>query len=318
MVTKIDCKCSLVLYLFPTKTGQRYVISMLENGITYMHEHTTIDLSEIKCNADCQLDAFSETVKEYKKLYKKGVRNIVDVTNIGMGRNIPFVQKVSEKSGINIIYATGFYQEKFYPAQVFRETKEQLAEKMFKEISEGIKGTDIRAGIIGEIGTSHNKWTETEKKVFEAVVMVHKETDKPITTHTTLGTLGYEQVAFFKKNGVDLNRVTIGHADLTGDFDYILKMIKEGAYIGFDTIGKENYMSDQVRADILKKLQDLGYIDRVLLSMDITRKSHLEYRGGLGYSFLLDNFIPRLQKNGITDKSIEKMLVNNPIAFMKG
>lgn len=291
---------------------------MLQNGITYMHEHTTIDLSELKCNEDCQLDVFSETVREYKKLYEKGVRNIVDVTNFGMGRNIPFVQKVAGESGINIIHATGFYQEKFYPIQVFRETKEQLAERMVKEITVGIKGTNVKAEIIGEIGTSHNKWTDAEKKVFEAVVMVHKETNKPITTHTSLGTLGHEQVAFFKKNGVDLNRVIIGHVDLTGDFDYILKIIKEGAYVEFDTIGKENYMPDQVRADILKKLQDLGFIDRVLLSMDITRKSHLEYLGGLGYSFLLDNFVPRLQQSGVTDESIEKMLVKNPMTFMKG
>ncbi|KIY23128.1 MULTISPECIES: phosphotriesterase family protein [Mesobacillus] len=291
---------------------------MLQNGITYMHEHTTIDLSELKCNEDCQLDVFSETVREYKKLYEKGVRNIVDVTNFGMGRNIPFVQKVAGESGINIIHATGFYQEKFYPIQVFRETKEQLAERMVKEITVGIKGTNVKAEIIGEIGTSHNKWTDAEKKVFEAVVMVHKETNKPITTHTSLGTLGHEQVAFFKENGVDLNRVIIGHVDLTGDFDYILKIIKEGAYVEFDTIGKENYMPDQVRADILKKLQDLGFIDRVLLSMDITRKSHLEYLGGLGYSFLLDNFVPRLQQSGVTDESIEKMLVKNPMTFMKG
>ena len=291
---------------------------MLKNGITYMHEHTTIDLSEVKANEDCQLDVFAETVREYQKLYEKGVRNIVDVTNFGMGRNIPFVQKVAEESGINIIFATGYYQDKFYPIQVFRETQEQLAERMFKEINEGIKGTDVKAEIIGEIGTSYNKWTDAEKKVFEAVVMVHKETHKPITTHTSLGTLGHEQVAFFKEKGVDLNRVIIGHVDLTGNFDYILKIIQEGAYVEFDTIGKENYMPDQVRADILRKLQDLGYIDRVLLSMDITRKSHLEYQGGLGYSYLLDHFVPRLQKSGITDESLEKMLVKNPITFMKG
>lgn len=291
---------------------------MLENGITYMHEHTTIDLSEIKCNEDCQLDVFSETVKEYKKLYDKGVRNIVDVTNFGMGRNIPFVQKAAQESGINIVHATGFYQEKFYPIQVFRETKEQLAERMVKEIREGIKGTNVKAEIIGEIGTSHNRWTDAERKVFEAVVLVHKETGKPITTHTTLGTLGLEQALFFKEQGVDLNRVIIGHVDLTGDFDYIFKIIKEGAYVEFDTIGKGNYMPDQVRADILKKIQDMGYIDKVLLSMDITRKSHLEYQGGLGYSFLLDDFIPRLRRTGISEESIEKMLIKNPIAFMKG
>ncbi|GIN87362.1 hydrolase [Heyndrickxia sporothermodurans] len=289
---------------------------MLVSGITYMHEHTTIDLSDVKNTEDCHLDVFNETLKEYRKLYKNGVRNIVDVTVYGMGRNIPFVQKIAEQSGINIICSTGFYQEEFYPVQVFRETREQLAERMIREITEGIKGTSVNAEIIGEIGTSYNKWTETEKKVFEAVVIAHNETKKPITTHTSIGTLGHEQVDFFKKHQVDLNRVVIGHVDLTGDADYILKMLKEGVYVEFDTIGKESYMPDRTRAEMLKKIQDAGYIDHVFLSMDITRKSHLEYKGGPGYNFLLESFVPLLGEYGITDESIEKMLISNPQEFM--
>lgn len=281
-----------------------------------MHEHTTIDLSDVKNTEDCHLDVFNETLKEYRKLYKNGVRNIVDVTVYGMGRNIPFVQKIAEQSGINIICSTGFYQEEFYPVQVFRETREQLAERMIREITEGIKGTSVNAEIIGEIGTSYNKWTETEKKVFEAVVIAHNETKKPITTHTSIGTLGHEQVDFFKKHQVDLNRVVIGHVDLTGDADYILKMLKEGVYVEFDTIGKESYMPDRTRAEMLKKIQDAGYIDHVFLSMDITRKSHLEYKGGPGYNFLLESFVPLLGEYGITDESIEKMLISNPQEFM--
>ncbi|MGG0835657.1 phosphotriesterase-related protein [Bacillus paralicheniformis] len=291
---------------------------MLKDGMTYMHEHTTIDLSEVKNNEDCKLDVFPETVREFKSLYEKGVRNIVDVTNIGMGRNITYVQKVAEETGINIVFSTGFYQDSFYPIHVFREPKEKLAERMIMEIVEGIRGTDAKAEMIGEIGTSYNKWTETERKVFEAVVVAHKQTKKPISTHTSIGTLGHEQVEFFKKHEVELNRVVIGHVDLSGDADYILKMLREGVYVEFDTIGKENYMPDRVRAEILKKIQDKGYIDKVLLSMDITRKSHLVYKGGVGYSYLIDTFIPLLQTYGITDESIDKMLIKNPRAFMKG
>lgn len=292
------------------------LVSVLVNGITYMHEHTTINLSEVKNTEDCQLDVFNETLKEYNKLYDKGVRNIVDVTVFGMGRNIPFVQKVAEESKINIIYSTGFYQDEFYPIQVFRETREQLAERMINEINEGIKGTGAKAEIIGEIGTSYNEWTETERKVFEAVVIAHNETKKPITTHTSIGTLGHEQVEFFKKQNVDLSRVVIGHVDLTGDADYILKMLRDGVYVEFDTVGKESYMPDETRAEILKKIEDAGYIDHVFLSMDITRKSHMEYKGGFGYSYLLDTFIPLLSKHGLKDDSIEKLLVTNPSVFM--
>ncbi|MCY8044591.1 TatD family hydrolase [Bacillus haynesii] len=291
---------------------------MLKDGMTYMHEHTTIDLSEVKNNEDCKLDVFPETVREFKSLYEKGVRNIVDVTNIGMGRNITYVQKVAKETGINIVFSTGFYQDSFYPIHVFRESKEKLAERMILEIVEGIRGTDAKAEVIGEIGTSYNKWTETEQKVFEAVVMAHKQTKKPISTHTSIGTLGHEQVEFFKKHEVDLNRVVIGHVDLSGDADYILKMLREGVYVEFDTVGKENYMPDRVRAEILKKIQDKGYIDKVLLSMDITRKSHLVYKGGVGYSYLIDTFIPLLQTYGITGESIDKILIKNPRAFMKG
>ncbi|MGE7203777.1 phosphotriesterase family protein [Bacillus haynesii] len=291
---------------------------MLKDGMTYMHEHITIDLSVVKNNEDCKLDVFPETVREFKSLYEKGVRNIVDVTNIGMGRNITYVQKVAEETGINIVFSTGFYQDSFYPIHVFRESKEKLAERMILEIVEGIRGTDAKAEVIGEIGTSYNKWTETEQKVFEAVVMAHKQTKKPISTHTSIGTLGHEQVEFFKKHEVDLNRVVIGHVDLSGDADYILKMLREGVYVEFDTVGKENYMPDRVRAEILKKIQAKGYIDKVLLSMDITRKSHLAYKGGVGYSYLIDTFIPLLQTNGITGESIDKMLIKNPRAFMKG
>ncbi|MDA7026781.1 TatD family hydrolase [Bacillus sp. CLL-7-23] len=290
---------------------------MFKNGMTYMHEHTTIDLSEVKNNEDCKLDVFSETIKEYQTLYAKGVRNLVDVTNIGMGRHVTYVQKVAEESGINIISSTGFYQESFYPIQVLRETQQQLAERMITEIVDGIKGTTIKAEMIGEIGTSYNKWTEAEKKVFKAVIIAHQATKKPISTHTSLGTLGHEQVDFFKKNQVNLNRVVIGHVDLTGDIDYILQMLREGVYIAFDTIGKESYMPDHVRAEMLKKIQDKGYIEKVFLSMDITRKSHLKYKGGIGYSYLLDSFIPLLQTYGITRHSIECLLIHNPYAFMK-
>lgn len=58
----------------------------LIDGYTYMHEHMTIDLSGVKKDEDCHLDCYEETVKELKKLYHYGVRNIVEVSNIGMGR----------------------------------------------------------------------------------------------------------------------------------------------------------------------------------------------------------------------------------------
>lgn len=289
---------------------------VLQKGITYMHEHTTIDLSRLKNIDDTNLNCYDETVAEYKKLYDKGVRNIVDVTNMDMRRNPMYVKRVADETGMNIVQATGFYQDKFLPEFVTDYSIKQLTDFMVKEIREGIAETDIKAHIIGEIGTSKNIMMPREEKVFEASVLAHKETGVPITTHTTLGTYGHEQVAFFKERGVDLSRVVIGHVDLTGDIDYILHMLDQGVYVEFDTVGKENYQPDLLRVEMLKEIEKRGYTDKVFLSMDITRKSNMEYMGGIGYSYLLDTFVPLALNNGVSQKFITKMLEDNPITFM--
>lgn len=284
----------------------------LPNGITYMHEHITIDLSGIKKDLDCRLDTMEETIEELKGLKTQGVSNIVDVTNRGMGRNVEFILKVKQETGINIITSTGYYKEPFLPSEVYELSEKEIAGIMIKEIVNGIDGTDIKAEVIGEVGTGQGAISPAEKKVFWAASAAHVETGKPITTHTTLGTLGLEQIEIFKSCGVDLNKVIIGHVDLSGDIEYILRLIDTGVYVGLDTIGKVNYMTEAKRLKILQEICRRGLSSRVVMSMDITRKSHLKSRGGLGYGYLLENFIPYVKKNGIEQKDIDIMLVANP------
>ena len=111
------------------------------NGYTLMHEHITIDLSGIKKDTDCQLDCYAETVEEFKKLYEHGVRTVVDVTNDGMGRNVPYVLNVEKETGIRIIQSTGFYKEPFLPERVYGQTVRQMADWMIGEITVGIDAT---------------------------------------------------------------------------------------------------------------------------------------------------------------------------------
>lgn len=285
---------------------------MLVPGMVYSHEHVPIDLSEVKQNEDCHLDELDLVVTEFKDLYSKGVRNVIDMTNRGMGRNVPYAEKVAKESGINIVQSTGYYQDAFLPVEVFRLSTFQLAKQMIDDIQVGIKGTKQKAGVIGEIATSKGKWTMGEEKVFKAAAIAQNETGCPISTHTSIGTLGHEQVNFFQRENVDLSKVVIGHVDLTGDIDYVLQMLKKGVNVEFDTIGKNNYMSDEIRAQMLQVIEKEGYKDSVLLSMDITRKSHLKINGGNGYSYLLDNFIPKLREQGLSEEFIHKMLIDNP------
>lgn len=281
------------------------------SGITYAHEHMTIDLSGIKKDQDCRLDVIDETIKELKELKSKGVENIIDVTNRGMGRNIDFIKRVINGTGINIVSSTGFYKEPFFPPEVYELDERKLAELMTSEIEYGIDDTNIRAQVIGEIGTGKDTISPTERKVFRASSMAHRETGRPIVTHTTLGRLGLEQIEIFKQFGVDLDKVVIGHVDLSGDIEYILRLIDSGVNVAFDTIGKINYQPEQVRIGLLKELCRRGLSEKIVMSLDITRKSHLKYKGGIGYSYLLDSFIPELEKNGIDKKDIDNMMKNN-------
>lgn len=287
-------------------------MTKLVPGIVYSHEHIPIDRSEVIENEDTLLDSKDLVIEELKGLYKKGVRNIIEATCRGMGRNVAYAQEVAEKTGINIVQATGWYQSAFIPIEVYRDSITQLAEMMIHDINVGIKGTDVKAGVIGEIATTKNKWTEQEEKVFKAAVIASRETHTPIMTHTSIGTLGHEQVRFFQREHANLSKIIIGHVDLTGDPQYVLDMLKTGINVEIDTIGKNNYMPDEKRVEIIKAAEAEGYTNQIVMSMDITRKSHLKANGGNGYAYLLDTFVPKLRKGGVSDKFIHKMLVENP------
>ncbi len=112
----------------------------LADGYTLMHEHVTIDLSGVKKDEDCRLNCFEETVKEFKSLYGYGVRNILEVTNLGMGRDVGYIRRVSEETGINILVSTGFYKEPFLPDCVYGRSVEELASMMEQELTQGIDG----------------------------------------------------------------------------------------------------------------------------------------------------------------------------------
>lgn len=285
---------------------------MLIDGITLIHEHTTIDLSRIKNIDDTNLNCKDETIEEFKELYDLGVRNIIDVTACGMGRNVKYVNEVSEKSKINILQATGFYKEPFLPDFVYDLSVDELKDFMINEIKEGIDNTNTRAKIIGEIGTSKDSFEEMEMKVFEAAIKAHLETGTIISTHTSLGTMAKEQANLFKKRGVNPKKVIIGHQDLSQDLEQIKYLINEGFWVAFDTIGKNNYVPDAEKINFLLNLQENQMIDSIVLSMDITRKSNMKYKGGIGYTYLFTDFIPMMREAGITEESIMKMLVDNP------
>ena len=289
----------------------------MKKGYTLMHEHITIDLSGIKNDEDCRLDCFEESQNELCRLYELGVRRILDVTNIGMGRNSDYCRRMEESTGIQILSATGFYKEPFLPDFVYTMSVRELAKLAVKEISEGIANTGIKASVIGEFGTSKDTFTEMERKVFDSMALAAVQTGAVVTTHTTLGTMALEQAEHLKTEGVKPENIIIGHLDLSQNPDTIISVLKEGVNIGFDTVGKNNYCLDTFRAQMLKRIAKEGYLDQVVLSMDITRKSHLKKWGGPGYAYLFETFLPMLLEYGLSEAQIEQLMIDNPNRILK-
>jgi len=284
-------------------------------GYTYAHEHLHIDLSGFKDNIDCRLDQYQPLCDEMRALVANGVLNIVEVTNRYMGRNAQFMLDLMRDTGINVLASTGYYTDSFYPEHVRGMSAQQLAAEMIGEIENGIDGTELKPCVIAEIGTSENCVTDDEAKMFHAAALAHHATGLPISTHTSFSTMGPQQIVLLEKHGVGLENVVIGHCDLKDDLAQILHMLDKGVYVQFDTIGKNSYFPDTRRVEMLQALIERGFGNKIMLSMDITRRSHLQANGGIGFNYLVETFVPMLLASGISQRQIDTLLRDNPAAF---
>jgi phosphotriesterase-related protein len=283
-----------------------------ELGVCACHEHLYIDLSHVKKNSDTclqNLDLVVEDLIDYR-LY--GGQAIVEMTNDGMGRDVKVLAEISRLLDLQIIASTGCYKDPYIPEDKMKWNRDQFAEWMIDEIENGIDGTNIKPGVIGEIGSSYNEFKPIEIELFHGAIEASKATKLPLSTHTTLGTLALEQIELFVRENLPLNQVIIGHQDLNEQDEIVLEVLSSGAYVALDTIGKENYRSDEARIKSLLHFLEEGYEDQILLSSDLTRQSHLLSHGGQGYSVVLRKFIPALRERGVSEKTIEKLLIKNP------
>jgi predicted metal-dependent phosphotriesterase family hydrolase len=279
---------------------------------TMIHEHLVSDTSGTKDDKDAILEYNEGLRGELEKVKQAGCNTIVEVSNIGMGRTIKDLYDIAMNHQLIIIASTGFYKESFYPSYVFEQSAEQLSEIFIKDITEGIDGTTIKAGLIAEIGSSFKEITKAEHKVFHASILAHKVTGAPITTHCELGTMGAEQLALFDKQGVDPGCISYGHQDLNLNIEEQRLLLKSGSFIQFDTFGKNRYRLDDDRANNLVQLLEDGFEDQIMLSVDISRNAYLNNHGGHGYHHLFTYCVPLLKEKGVNEAVLNKMLVDNP------
>ncbi|WP_164217181.1 phosphotriesterase [Virgibacillus sp. YIM 98842] len=295
--------------MIQTVTGK---ITEKELGICAAHEHLSIDLSRIKNDPDTILDDEKGVLGELNHFKNAGGQSMVELTNNGMGRDVQRLKRLSEKTGIHIITCTGFYKDPFIPEFARGWDRDQFAAHFINESNEGILDTGILPGVIGEVGTSLDEIKPIEKELIIGAGKAALETGLPVSTHTTLGTMGVTQVEMFFDLGLPKDQIIIGHQDLNSNKDEVLSVLKSGVYIGFDTIGKNNYRPDGERVEFLLDFIERGFHQQILLSADLTRKSHWKKHRGPGYDLVLRDFIPQLKFKGVTDEIINDLLIHNP------
>ncbi|MYD11473.1 MAG: phosphotriesterase [Chloroflexi bacterium] len=281
-------------------------------GRALMHEHVICDIYRVTGRLNELLNDEALAVAELKLLRQAGGAGLVDVTTPDLGRDPEALRRIAEATGLHIIMGSGWYRQPFYPPEIDRLPTNQLADIIIAELTEGVAGTGIRAGIIGEIGVDLDYASAQEERVLRAAARAQKATGAPLTTHASMYPVGLAQLDILRDEGVDLNRVIIGHCDTYLDQDYHLAILEAGAYAQFDTVGREHMNPDSRRAKAFVDLLRLGWGERLLLSSDRCFRSDLRAFGGLGYGYVFTAFFDMLRAEGLDDETLDRVTIANP------
>ncbi|MBP3388944.1 MAG: hypothetical protein J6K98_03620 [Clostridia bacterium] len=237
-----------------------------------------------------------------------GGQTIFEVSTVDLGRDPWKLRRIAEKTGLNIVMGSTYYHFPSLPPQtqelILNKGVNGMADLFIRELEEGVAGSGIRPGVLGEIGpVEGNAGTDI---VFHAAAIASRETGVPAIIHyATMDTL-----RIFEEEGADPSKVVMGHWGLEFPVD---EAIRHGAMISFDQFGMNfpGIKSDEERLREVVVMMERGYEDRLILSQDMCWKIRLRSCGGDGYGHLQNTILPKLKEMGVTDAQIHKMMVEN-------
>lgn len=320
-------------------------------GVTLMHEHILNDcrcwwhapktperqyladsfvcieiLSELRQDPfvnkhNITLDDEPLAIVELKDFAAHGGRTVVEPTCQGIGRDPRALRRISEASGLNIVMGAGYYLGSSHPAKVADMSIDQIADEIVHEATVGVDGTDIKIGLIGEIGVS-SEFTAEEEKSLRAAARAQRRTGLPLMVHLPgWFRLGHKVLDIVEEEGAELRHTVLCHMNPShDDLTYQQELAIRGAFLEYDMIGMDFFYADQQvqcpsdeeAARAIVKLVERGLIDRILLSHDVFVKMMLTRYGGNGYAYILKHFLPRLKRHGLSDRQLEILMRDNP------
>ncbi len=325
-------------------------ISASELGTTLVHEHLLVDIrcnwhpdddptiafrpvaierlgriraNPFACRDNLRVDEPHVLVEELKRYRAAGGESIVDATPPGLGRDARVLEWLAAESGVKIVAGCGFYVEATHPAGLHRWSVEDIAGEMIRDLTEGMDGTDLRAGVIGELGVTRYPMGRAERKVFQAAALAQQQVGCAIIAHSAAGVDSpLEVIGVLSDAGADMSKVVQSHLDdrFRSDLERYRRAGRSGASFGLDTFGRELYyamrntrlVNDEDRIDALIMLIEAGMTDRVFPAQDICFKHELATYGGHGYDHFLRYVVPRLEARGVSDEACDALLRKNP------
>jgi phosphotriesterase-related protein len=309
-----------------------------------MHEHVLSsvgprpeDQGYVPIPDDKRQESVEFAVSLLNDAARVGINTLVDLLP---NRPMDLYQQIAKRTRVKIVPSTGFYRRTKIPQRYAQmEDAHEMYEYMLKEVTEGIGGTRIPAGII-KIAAETSPLSDWEKKVFRAAGQVQKATGVPIATHDGAG--AREQFDLLVHSGATPHRVFISHVDMflhgkrTNREQFreqlvkeLTSMAKDGGYMEFDTFGQESYTPWQDLVFLWRSIIDAGFINRMFFSMDCNwrwENGKKIFEGADSpdadpdasrrtYAYMITDAVPKLLKSGFTEQEIHTILVDNPRRF---
>jgi phosphotriesterase-related protein len=259
-----------------------------------------------------------------------GVRTICDPTAMFLGRDVDFMRRVSEQTGLRVVACTGIYTYDHLPSFLASRSPDQIADLFVSDIERGIQGTEIKAAFI-KCAADEPGLTENVEKIHRAAARASLRTGAPIMAHSRPASdTGPKQVEIFESEGVDLGRVQIAHTGDTDDLDYIERLLDKGVFIGMDRYGLEMYLPAVQRDPTVLALLERGHAERMFLAADSCAtidwfppdvlQQLLAAGAAVDWDIrnVPEKVLPRLREAGMTAEQERTMMVENPARWLTG
>ena len=343
--------------LSPAHVGSGQVMTVLgpipaaAMGVTLMHEHLLNDcrcwwhrpreaarqrlacdpvhpgiLGELRMDPfvnldNCRLDDERLAVAELAPAAELGTRTVVDPTCSGIGRDPHALARIAQASGLNVVMGGGYYLQASHPERLARMAARDIADEIVRDALDGVDGSGIRIGLIGEVGVSGD-FTAQEERSLRGAAQAQARTRLPLMVHLPgWYRHGHRVLDVIEEEGGDLRHAVLCHMNPSGgDAAYQVSLAERGAFLEFDMIGMDYWYADQGvqcpsdedNARAIAGLIARGFLGSLLLSQDVFLKMMLTRYGGFGYAYVQRHFLPRLRRHGVAEAALTQLMVDNP------